>query len=95
MYECRASSCLTNGVWLEAAVRKESECAHNANCVNAIEPGVLAFLDLCEDEFVEAFGARFFHAFEAEANVYGKGLVEGMVCVKHVNPAKDGTLVIA
>jgi hypothetical protein len=95
VYECRASSCLTNGVWLEEAVRKKSEWAYNANCVYAIEPGVLAFLDLGEDEFVEAFGARLFHAFEAEANVYGKGLVESMVCVEHVNPAKDGTFVIA
>jgi hypothetical protein len=76
-------------------VRTKSECAHNANCVDAIEPGVLAFLDLGEDEFVEAFGAGLFHAFEADANVYGKGLVESMMCVEHVNPAKDGTFVIA
>ena len=67
---------------------------HNAHCVNAIKPGVLAFLDLGEDEFIKALRARLFHAFEAEANVYGKGLVEGMVCIEYVDPAKDGTLVI-
>lgn len=67
---------------------------HNTHCVNAIKPGVLAFLDLGEDKFIKALRAGLFHAFETEANVYGKGLVEGMVCVKYVDPAKDGTFVI-
>jgi hypothetical protein len=67
---------------------------HNTHCVNAIKPGVLAFLDLGEDEFIKAFRAGLFHAFETEANVYGKRLVEGMVCVEYVDPAKDGTFVI-
>jgi hypothetical protein len=67
---------------------------HNTHCVNAIKPGVLAFLDLGEDKFIKALRAGLFHAFETEANVYRKGLVEGMVCVKYVDPAKDGTFVI-
>jgi hypothetical protein len=67
---------------------------HNTHCVDAIKPGVLAFLDLGEDEFIKALRAGLFHAFETEANVYGKRLVEGMVCVEYVDPAKDGTFVI-
>jgi len=67
---------------------------HNTDCVNAIKPRVVAFLDLGEDEFIKTLRARLFHAFETEANVYGKGFVEGMVCVEYVDPAKDGTFVI-
>jgi hypothetical protein len=81
-------------VWCEAAGRKKGGCAHNTNCVNAIEPGVLAFLDLGEDEFIKALRAGLFHAFETETKVYRKGLVEGMVRVEYVDPAKDGTFVI-
>jgi hypothetical protein len=67
---------------------------HNTHCVNTIKPRVLAFFDLGEDEFIEALRAGLFHAFETEANVYGKGLVEGMVCVEYVDPAKDRSFVI-
>jgi len=67
---------------------------HNTDCINAIEIGVLSFFHLGEDEFIEAFRAGFFHAFETEAKVYRKGFVEGMVCIEYVDPAKDGTLVI-
>jgi hypothetical protein len=75
-------------------LRETGGCANNANCVDAIEPGALAFLDLSEDEFVKALGARLLHALETEANVYGKGLVEGMVCLEYVNPTDDGAFVI-
>jgi hypothetical protein len=75
-------------------VRKKGRCAHDANCVNTIEPGVFAFLDLGKDEFVEAFGTRLFHTLEAEAKVHRKWLVEGVMCIEYVNPAKDGTFVI-
>jgi hypothetical protein len=67
---------------------------HNTDCVNAVKPGVLAFLDLGEDEFIKALRAGLFHAFETEAKVYGKGLFEGVVCVEYVDPAKDGAFVI-
>jgi hypothetical protein len=67
---------------------------HNTHCINAIKPGVLAFFDLGEDEFIKALRAGLFHAFETEAKVYGKGLFEGVVYVEHVDPAKDGTFVI-
>ena len=75
-------------------LRETGGCANNANCVDAIEPGVLAFLDLRDDEFVEAFRAGLFHAFEAEPNVYRKGQVELVMCVEKVDPTKDGTFVI-
>ena len=75
-------------------MRETGGCANNANCVNPIEPGALAFLDLSEDEIVKALGARLLHALETEANIYGKGLVENMVCLEYVNPANDGTFVI-
>jgi hypothetical protein len=75
-------------------LRETGDCANNANCVDAIKPGVLAFLHLSEDEFVKALGAGLLHALETEANVYGKGLVESMVCLEYVNPANDGTFVI-
>jgi len=67
---------------------------HNTHCINAIKPRVLAFLDLGEDEFIKALRTGLFHAFQTKANVYGKRLVEGMVCVEYVDPAKDGTFVI-
>jgi hypothetical protein len=70
------------------------EITHNTHCVHAIKAGVLAFLDLGEDEFIKALRAGLFHAFETEANVYGKRLVECMVCIEYVDPAKDGTFVI-
>ena len=69
-------------------------CTHNTNCVNAIEPRVLSFLDLGKDEFIKAFGARLFHAFETETKVDRKGFVEDMVCVEYVDPAENGTFVI-
>ena len=67
---------------------------YNAHCVNAFKPGVLAFLDLGEDEFVKTLRAGLFHAFETKANVYGKGFVEGVMCVEYVDPAKDGSFVV-
>jgi len=75
-------------------LRETGGCANNANCVDAVEPGVLAFLDLGEDEFVKALRTALLHALETEANIYGKGLVESMVCFEYVNPANDGTFVI-
>lgn len=67
---------------------------YNANCVDAIEPGVLAFLDLGEDELVKALRAGLLHALETEAKVYGKRLVESMMCLEYVNPANNRTFVI-
>ena len=67
---------------------------YNTHCVNPVKPRVLAILDLGEDEFIKALRTGLFHAFETEANVYGKGLVEGMVCVEYVDPAKDGSFVV-
>jgi hypothetical protein len=75
-------------------VGRKSECAHDANSVDTVEPGVFAFLDLFQNELVEALRAGFFHPFEAETKVYGKGLFERVMCVEHVEPAKDGTFVI-
>ena len=68
--------------------------AYNANCLDTVEPGVLAFLNLGENVLVKALRARLFHTLETEAKVYGKRLVEGMMGVENVKPTKDGTLVI-
>jgi hypothetical protein len=67
---------------------------NDTNGVDSVEPRVFAFLDLCEDELVEALRAGFFHSFEAKTKVYGKGLIERMVCVEHIDPAQDGAFVI-
>lgn len=74
--------------------KHKSRCAHDANGVDTVEPGIVAFLDFCENELVEALRAGFFHSFEAETKVYREGLIERVVCVEHIEPAKDGTFVI-
>jgi hypothetical protein len=75
-------------------VKRKSGCAHDANGVDTVEPGIFAFLDLRKNELVEALRAGFFHSFEAETKVYRKGLIERVVCVENIEPAKDGTFVI-
>ncbi len=62
---------------------------HNTDCVNAIKPRVVAFLDLGEDEFIKTLRARLFHAFETEANVYGKGFVWDL-CHRMNRDRRDG-----
>jgi hypothetical protein len=67
---------------------------YDADGVYAVKVGVFAFLDLGEDERVEALRARLFHTLETKAKVDGERLVEGVVGIENVDPTKDGTFVI-